>query len=312
MADTRSLTSLFEAIGREDWSQLRSSAIEIAAKEETKGNRKVAEKLREALKMVGNNGPNLDRPADVHHVDFQISRALVRCPEGPSLDEIAMRSNNRRILAEILAEIEAEAALRDVGLDRRTGLLFHGPPGCGKTVSAIALAKSLGIPAYVVRFNALIGSYLGQTALNLREIFRFATQNKCVLILDEIDVLGKRRGSQMDIGELDRIVVGLMQELDFTKPKGLIIGASNLSTHLDDALWRRFDVHVEFPKPKSAELLSFSRKLAKQHKVTVTESLKKNILRLSDYASAERLVLDQARRNVVRQQLANGGRKNRS
>jgi len=309
MADTRSLTFLFEAISRQDWSELRSSALEIAAQEETKGNRKAAGTLRGALDGVGSNGATSNGRTESQLIEFQISRALVRCPEGPSLDEIAMRADKRKILTEILEEFEAESALREAGLDRRTSLLFHGPPGCGKTVSAIALAKSLGIPAYVVRFNALIGSYLGQTALNLREVFRFAAQNKCVLILDEIDVLGKRRGSQMDVGELDRIVVGLMQELDFSRPKGLIVGASNLSDHLDDALWRRFDVQLELPKPKPTEILNYARKRAKPHNITVTESLKKKLSGLSDYASAEKLILDQARRKVVKQHLANGRRK---
>lgn len=309
MPDTRSLTLLFEAIGHQDWSASRSSALDIAAKEEAKGNRKAAGTLRGALNGIGSNGSPPNLGTHQSETEFQLSRALVRCSVGPTLDELALRPGMKKLFQEILDEWEASSALKVAGLERRTRLLFHGPPGCGKTVTAFALARHLEIPAYVVRFNALIGSYLGQTALNLREVFRFSEQNRCVLILDEIDVLGKRRGSQMDVGELDRIVVGLMQELDLSKTKGLIVGASNLSSHLDDALWRRFDLQMEFPKPKESELLTFARKTAKRHKVSITDTLKKKVSAVSDYASAEKLILDQARRNVVKKHLANAGNK---
>jgi len=254
MADTRSLTSLFEAISHEDWEGTRTTALEIAAKEEAKGNRSAAQKLRGALNGFGANGHC--PPESSANGVFSISKALVRCTTEATLSEVALRPGIRKILNEVVDEWHAADALKAAGLPRRSRLLFHGPPGCGKTMTASVLGFDLGIPAFVVRFNALIGPYLGQTALNLREVFRFAAQNRCVLILDEIDVLGKRRGSQMDVGELDRIVVGLMQELDLSDPKGLIIGASNLSDHLDDALWRRFDIQLEFPKPKRSELVS--------------------------------------------------------
>ena len=108
----------------------------------------------------------------------------------------------RLSLEEILAEWKASKTLEDAGIPRRSRILFHGPPGCGKTATAHALANALGIPAYVVRFDALIGSYLGQSAARMREVFQFAAQNKRVLLLDEIDVLGKRRRSERDVDRL--------------------------------------------------------------------------------------------------------------
>jgi SpoVK/Ycf46/Vps4 family AAA+-type ATPase len=71
----------------------------------------------------------------------------------------------------------------------------------------------------------------------------------------------------MDVGELDRIVVGLMQELDLSKPNGIIIGATNLSKNLDEAFWRRFDLQMEFPKPRSTEVLSYARRLSKTYSI---------------------------------------------
>ena len=307
MADTRSLTSLFEAISHQDWEGTRTSALEIAAKEEAKGNRGAAQKLRGALNGFGTNGHS--HPQVYPTGAFSASKALVRCNAPKRLHDVALKPGLRKVLSEIIDEWHVADELKAAGLPRRSRLLFHGPPGCGKTITASALGRELGFPAFVVQFNALIGPYLGQTALNLREIFRFAANNRCVLILDEIDVLGKRRGSQVDVGELDRIVVGLMQELDLSEPQGLIIGASNLSSQLDHALWRRFDIQLEFPKPTGTETLTFARKLAKCYSVELSASIKKQIQATLDFASTEKIVLEQARRNILKLHLGNGGKK---
>ena len=229
-----------------------------------------------------------------------LAKALVRAPSGPPLSEIALRKPMRVVLDELIAEWHLGKVLQEAKVPRRSRILFHGPPGCGKTVTALALARELNIPAYVVRFDALIGSYLGQTAARMREVFHFAAHNKCVLLLDEIDVLGKRRGSQQDVGELDRIVVGLMQELDFSPPRGLVIGASNLAGHLDDALWRRFDVRMEFKAPNKTELAAFLCRVAERYQVKVTASLLTELASVRDYATTERFVVDEARRQIIR------------
>lgn len=305
MPDTRQILSLFEAVSHRDWAASRSAALKIAEGEEERGHVQAARKLRGALNGVGGNGLNghshSTQPSSANSGgEFMLSRALVRGPAGPVLDEVALRTPMRLTLNEVIEEWHASKALHDAGLPRRSRLLFHGPPGCGKTITALAIAKALDLPAYIVRFDALIGSYLGQTAARLREVFHFAAQNKCVLILDEIDVLGKRRGSQMDVGELDRIVVGLMQELDLSPPRGLIIGASNLAGHLDDALWRRFDIRLEFKAPTKVELAAFTRRLCLKRGVSLSAKMKIECGRLRDYAAAERLVIDEARRQVIR------------
>ena len=108
--------------------------------------------------------------------------------------------------------------LKDRGIARRSKLLFYGPPGCGKSLTANALATELAIPLFLVRFDAVIGAYLGQTAIHLRQLFQFAETTPCVLLFDELDALGKKRGNPTDVGELDRIVIALMQELEAFPP----------------------------------------------------------------------------------------------
>lgn len=103
----------------------------------------------------------------------------------------------------------------------------------------------------------------------------------------------------MDVGELDRIVVAMMQELDLAKIRGLVIGATNLPAHLDTALWRRFDLHLEFPVPTSDELIAYGKRLAKKHGVPVSAALRKRLAGAGDFAAAERCILDEARRRII-------------
>ena len=296
MVDTRRLTTLFSAIGRGDWEETASTALDIVETVDAKGNRKAARTLRGALNgLAHHTAGTVGSPV----AQTSLSQILTRCPAGPALRELSLQPQATVFLSEIQDEWAAQQALADAGLPMRRRLLFHGPPGCGKTVTATALATAIGIPAYVVRFHALIGSFLGQTAVHLREVFQFASQRRCVLILDEIDVLGKQRGNQMDVGELDRIVVALMQELDLANIRGLVIGATNLPTHLDHALWRRFDRHLEFPAPAPNELIEYGKRLAKSHKFTISPSVRKQLAAAGDFAAAEKCILDEARRRVI-------------
>jgi ATP-dependent Zn protease len=300
MAHTRKLVTLFEAVSHRDWEALTSTALDIVQNEEQHGHAQAARKLRGALNGIGSNG-HANGHATALNNDFSLTKALTRTPPGLPLSDLQLRPCMKLSLEEIIAEWKASQALKDAGIPRRSRILFHGPPGCGKTATALALASTLGVPAYVVRFDALIGSYLGQTAARMLEVFQFAAQSKCVLLLDEIDVLGKRRGSERDVGELDRIVVGLMQELDLSPVKGLIIGASNLPRQLDDALWRRFDLRMEFKAPSSREVNAYARRIAARHAIKLSAGIKKSLTAVKDYATAERVIQDEARRQLLRQ-----------
>ena len=181
---------------------------------------------------------------------------------------------------------------------RRT-LLFHGPPGCGKSLTASAIACELSLPLFVVRFDAIIGAFLGQTAVNLRGIFQFAENTPCVLLLDELDALGRRRGNPLDVGELDRVVISLMQELDHAQILGMVIATTNLPAQLDEALWRRFDCVVKFPKPTKPQLTSRAKSLAHDRGLRLTTQFRNSIKTIGSYAELERLLDDMARRRAL-------------
>jgi AAA+ superfamily predicted ATPase len=166
-------------------------------------------------------------------------------------------------------------------------------------MAARALGAELSLPTYVVRFDAVIGAYLGQTAIHLRELFRYAERTPCVLVFDEIDALGKKRGSPLDVGELDRIVISMMLDLEHCQARGLIVATTNLAVNLDIALWRRFDLCLEFPRPSRAQLRSYVSRLAARSRFRLPREVRKTAVSARSFADAERIVQGAVRRKVL-------------
>ena len=115
--------------------------------------------------------------------------------------------------------------LRSHGLEPRHRILLAGPPGNGKTSLAEAIAESLSIPLLTVRYEAVIGSFLGETAGRLRRVFDYARTTPSVLFFDEFDVVGKERGDLHETGEIKRVVSSLLLQMD-DLPSWTIIAAA--------------------------------------------------------------------------------------
>jgi SpoVK/Ycf46/Vps4 family AAA+-type ATPase len=223
----------------------------------------------------------------------------VRLDTDVHLAEVVLMPAARLELKGVVMEWKHRELLRERGIPRRSKLLFHGPPGCGKSITASAIGQELGIPTYVVRFDAVIGAYLGQTAIHLRQLFHFAESTPCVLLLDELDALGKQRGSPHDVGELDRIVIALMQELEHSKPAGVIVGTSNLAKQLDDALWRRFDLALRFGAPTRKTLIGFAKRVATAKRVKAGPGVLAKASKADSFAHAESIIIAEARRQAL-------------
>lgn len=131
-------------------------------------------------------------------------------------------------------------------------LLIFGQPGTGKTQAAKWIASQLQLPLLTVRCDTLISSLLGQTSKNLRRVFDHVEQRPCVLFLDEFDALASARGSERDIGELQRVVIALLQNIDALSGNAILIAASNHEKLLDPAIWRRFPFQISMPLPDPA------------------------------------------------------------
>ena len=132
-------------------------------------------------------------------------------------------------------------------------VLFTGPPGVGKTMTARYLAAELSLPLYTIDLAGLMSSYLGRTGQNLRQALDHARRSPSVLFIDEFDALAKRRDDETDVGELKRIVNVLLLELDQWPVDGMLIAATNHPELLDRAIWRRFDRALTIGLPEVLE-----------------------------------------------------------
>lgn len=297
MPTTRELAKLFQALARADLQSAEGIAREIANAEEKKGHHSAAQMLRGSLRSNGIRGHRLPEAiSGILTNGNLIEAALTHSQQSIRLEDVMLRASNRKALLGLINEISHHTFLSSKGIRPRNKLLFVGPPGCGKSFTSQAVAAELKLPHYVVRFDAVIGAYLGQTAMHLRELFRFPANNPCVLLFDEIDALGKQRGNPLDVGELDRIVIALMQELDFLETKGIVIATSNLPENLDRALWRRFDLILRFPGPTKKELATYVKKLSEKFGLKRRVLTSKQLAVAKSYADAEKLVEAEARR----------------
>ena len=140
-------------------------------------------------------------------------------------------------------------ALSEIEIHPAKTCLIYGAPGTGKTRLALWIAHQLDLPVVLVRLDGLISSFLGTTARNIGSLFSFANRHRCLLLLDEFDAIAKLRDDPQEVGEIKRVVNALLQNLDGRKDVGFTIGVTNHHGLLDPAVWRRFEVQLEIPKP---------------------------------------------------------------
>ena len=167
--------------------------------------------------------------------------------------EPILSSSLEDLLNQVIKEREHSEKLTEAGLKPCSSLIFQGPPGVGKTLTANWLASKLNLPFYTLDLTAVMSSYLGKTGSNLRAVIDFAKSHPCVLLLDEIDAIAKKRSDEADVGELKRLVTVMLQELENWPSAGLLIAATNHPELVDPALWRRFDVVINFDTPSESQ-----------------------------------------------------------
>lgn len=140
-------------------------------------------------------------------------------------------------------------ALSTVDIVPAKTCLIYGAPGTGKTRLAYWIARKLDMPILLVKLDGLVSSFLGTTARNIGNLFTFANRYRCILLLDEFDAIAKVRDDPQEVGEIKRVVNALLQNLDVRQNIGFTIGITNHSKLLDPAVWRRFEIQLEIPKP---------------------------------------------------------------
>ena len=258
------LKRVVRAIAAGSITDLDRLAEKMVEAERKTGHGKLADQLEAILKQPRKpvNGHTRKMDSDRSLTELPLSRrqgeslATLHSPE--SLGHyMVLSSETEERFARIEAEYAARERLRAFGLRPRKTILLYGPPGCGKSLGAKRLAWNTGLPLMKVRFDALISSYFGESASNLRKIFVAAKERPCVLLLDECDFIARSRINTRDIGEASRIVNSLLQLMEDYDAPGLLVATTNVESSLDSALFRRFDDVFFVPPPVLTKSKSF-------------------------------------------------------
>jgi SpoVK/Ycf46/Vps4 family AAA+-type ATPase len=188
-------------------------------------------------------------------IDDESRLSLLKTCEGDTkLAQPFMSERLEESLCQLIEERRQIERLESLGLSPTRTAIFVGAPGVGKTLTARWLATQLGVPLYILDLTAVMSSFLGRSGTNLRAALDFAKRTPCVLLLDEIDAIAKRRSDDADVGELKRLVTVMLQEVEEWNSTGLLLAATNHPELIDPALWRRFDLVVEFELPDTRSI----------------------------------------------------------
>ncbi len=335
MASTDQLKALIKSHLERDDEQFFSVAMQVAAHEAKIGHGKMAEELREmidAAKLQGIRAPR-ENLVPIARPRGDVGNLLTIVQPKERLADLVLGKEKVFALQRILREQRKFADIRAHGLSPRRKLLLVGPPGTGKTFTAGALAGELGVPLFLVKLDALITKFMGETAAKLRQIFDAITANRGVYFFDEFDAIGSHRDRENDVGEIRRVLNSFLQMIEQDRSNSLILAATNHPEILDYALFRRFDDVIEYELPsvkQRVELIQsrmgrFAPRVRQSPSLAkaasglshaeicraVDESIKEAILQQESAVSLDSLLRMLAERRLIASRLSNHSSKKR-
>lgn len=206
------------------------------------------------LRKLDAKGNVIELPYNLQHL--LVAEDMAAFPDGRFL----LREEEGKAVEKVLALYHASETLAEMGIPYLPALILHGESGCGKTMLARYIAHKANLPFVYVQFSNLVDSYLGKTQNNVARVFEYARTAPCVLCFDEIDAIGMARGQKDDVGEMSRVVIALMQEMDRLPNNVIIIGTTNRFDRLDPALVRRFPQQYKLVPLNQGEVIQLARR----------------------------------------------------
>lgn len=244
---------LIESVCRNDLQSAKKIAKIILEQDKTQKNRMFVNRY---LTMLNNSAMNfMELPADLKNL-------LIMEDVSVSFNENRYYLSNResKVIEKILKLNKASQRLAEIGVNYINSTILFGESGTGKTTFGRYIAHKMGIPFAYLNFSRVVDSYLGSTQKNISKVFDHVKQQKCVFMIDEIDAIGMRRRDSKEVGEMSRIVISLMQNLDTLTSDVVLLGATNRLDIIDEALMRRFTTKHEVKRLNQQERYEMASK----------------------------------------------------
>lgn len=296
MARSDLIINLAKAGAHGDHVAFRRTLEAIVADERGRQHTVLAERLAEFLSPAPLNGNGHG-----HSASGSGDSLLHEVRPRRILSDLVLKPDVRSACDELVEEQRRADLLRSHNLEPRHRVLLAGEPGNGKTALAEAIAGELAAPLLVVRYESVIGSYLGETATRLALLFDHVRTRRCVLFFDEFDAIGKERGDAHETGEIKRVVSSLLLNVDALPSYVVAVAATNHSELLDRAVWRRFQLRLELPRPGRAQVIEWIERFEERAGIRLgfaPRTLADRLKGLS-YAELEQFCLDIQRRLVL-------------
>lgn len=242
--------ALVRSHGSGDDAAFYSVALQVAAQAARQGHHRLSADLKAEVE-----NSRAERPKKVTSIAQprgDLSDLVIASHPTVSSKDLVLPQELAAQVRRILSEQRQRKRLLDHGFEPAHRLLFEGPPGTGKTMTAAVLAHELSLPLLTIRLDSLMSKFMGETASKLRVIFESAETQRAVYLFDEFDALGGDRAGN-DVGEARRILNSFLVFLENSSSVSLIIAATNHRAILDKALFRRFDMVLDYALPDAKQ-----------------------------------------------------------
>lgn len=255
MATANQLKTLIKSHFEDNTERFNTVALQIAAHEAKLGHTNLANDIKKLIDNAKFSKPKL-RP-----INPDLQGLVLEIFPNERLNDLIVSDLIKGRINRIINEFIQKDKLFRHNLENRRKILFSGPPGTGKTMTASIIANELHLPIYVILMEKVVTKYMGETSAKLRQIFDLIEDIPGVYLFDEFDAIGSQRGKENDVGEMRRVLNSFLQFIERDHSESLIIAATNNLELLDQALFRRFDdvIHYHLPNNDEKILLLKSR-----------------------------------------------------
>lgn len=263
MAKGEQLKALLRSFVGDDDEQFRSIALQMAAHEARLGNVRLAEDIRLLIdeSRRRQQTKRFPKAVPIARLTGELASLVNTSYPVTRLSDMVLSNRVRTQLEDVILQDRQRNRLHAHKLTPKRKLLLVGPPGCGKTMTASALAGECQTPLMAVQLHSIITKFMGETAVKLHQIFNAMTETRGVYLFDEFDAIGAHRASVNDVGEMRRVLNSFLLFIEQDESESIIVAATNFVEMLDEALFRRFDdvIRYERPDPGAARALIENR-----------------------------------------------------